>query len=85
MAAFNEELTRVPVAITSISVVLKDTFDENGDPYQSAHYSVRVVFSDGSTVVRKGDLVQYITPQQRQGLLDFMSALRTQAIDEFLP
>jgi hypothetical protein len=38
--------------------------------------------SSGAEVVRRGDLVLHITPQQRQGLMDFMTSLRAQAEQE---
>ncbi len=82
---FTTEPTKTPTEIGAIVVVLKDTFDEDGDPFQSAHYDVRIEMSDGPTVKRRGDLAPHITPAQRAALMSFMSTLRTQAEDEFLP
>lgn len=82
--AFQQEPTRTPVSIGNLVVILKDTWDEVGQPYQSAHFDIRVELSDGSEVVRRGDLVPHITQQQRQALMDFMAALRLQAMGEVL-
>lgn len=82
--AFIEESGRTPVSVDAIAVILKDAFGESG-PYQSAHYSVRILFSDGSSAVRKGNLVPHITVDQRNALMGFLDSLRTQAEGEFLP
>jgi hypothetical protein len=65
--------------------MLKDTFDEDGDPIQSVHYQVEVIRSDGSKASRRGDLFPHITPAQRSALSAFLDGLRTQAEGEFLP
>lgn len=77
--AFEQEPTRGPAGIGELIIVLKDSFDEEGQPYQSASFRIGVVMSDGSVVLRRGDLVPHITPAQRQGLLDFVANLRVQA------
>lgn len=81
--AFEPEPTRTPEAIGNIVVILKDAFGESG-PYQSAHFDVRIVLSDGREVSRRGDLVPHITPAQRTALMDFMDGLRTQAETQIL-
>jgi len=81
---FEREPTKIPESIDSVIVTLKDGFTEEGDPYQSAAFQVRVVMSDGSTIVRRGNLVLYLTPAQRQGLLNFMADLRAQAVAQVI-
>jgi len=83
--AFDLEQTITATEIRSVVAILKDSFDEGGAPVQSAHYQVEIGRSDGSRVSRRGNLVGHITTAQRQALLDFMAALRTQAEEEFLP
>jgi hypothetical protein len=82
--AFTTEVARVAEAIEDISIEL---FHPNpaGEEVAGATYSVQVRMSDGSIVVRTGDLVPHITVSQRNALLDFMATLRQQAIDQFLP
>jgi hypothetical protein len=83
--AFQQEPTRTPVGIGNIVVHLKDAAaTEEQAAYQSAHFEVKVVLSDGTIVHRTGDLAPHITPAQRQGLMDFMAALRAQAEEEIL-
>lgn len=82
--AFTQEPTRTPQAIGSVVVILKDAFNEEGSPYQSAHFDIQVELSDGSVIVRRGDLVPHITPAQRSALMTFMEGLRTQAEQEVL-
>lgn len=82
--AFDQEPTRTPTAIGSIVVALKDAFDGEGTPYQSAHFDVKVELSDGTVITRRGNLVPHITAAQRQGLMDFMASLRAQAEAEIL-
>jgi hypothetical protein len=78
--AFNPETTLTPESIGRIEVFLSD------DVEQKAEFDIAILMSDGTTQKhRRGDLVPHITPTQRQGLLDFMAALRVQAGDEILP
>jgi hypothetical protein len=86
--AFTPEPTRTPTEIRDIYVTLKDMVGgtlEHPDPYQEADFAVLVELSDGTNVRRSGDLVPHITPAQRQGLMDFMTALRAQAETQILP
>ncbi len=84
--AFTQESTKTPASIGNVVVTLKDSLDDGeGAPYQAAYYDVRIVMSDGSEVVRRGNLVPHITTAQRNALMDFMDALRVQAEGEFLP
>lgn len=82
--AFEPQNSITPASIGAIVVTLKDAFDENGQPYQSAAFELRIIMSDGSTKRRAGDLGTHITPQQRQALMNFMDSLRAQAEDQIL-
>lgn len=78
------ESARTPVAIGDISIELFNP-DPTGTGDAGATYSVQVHMSDGTTVVRSGNLVPHITVAQRNALLSFMASLRTQAAAEILP
>lgn len=82
--AFTKEPSRVPAAIAAISIQLYDP-DPTGSEVASSSFSVQVVMSDGSLVVRTGDLAPHITVAQRNSLLTFMAAMRTKAVAEILP
>jgi hypothetical protein len=82
--AFQEEPTRTPASIGTIQVILSDDFDGQGDPFQAAYFDIEVILSDGSKRTRRGDLASHITVAQRQGLMSFMDALRTQAEQQIL-
>jgi hypothetical protein len=81
---FTPEPIRTPEAIEDISVNL---FSPNpaGSESAGATYSVQVRISDGSVVVRTGDLVPHITQGEISALLGFMASLRVKAVAEFLP
>jgi len=84
--AFDAEPTRTPTSIGNIIITLKDAVSPpSASPYQAAYFDIQIVFSDGTYITRTGDLVPHITPAQRQGLIDFMDSLRTQAESEVLP
>lgn len=82
--AFAPEPTRTPESIETVVVILKDSINEIGEPYQSAAFRVRIVMSDGSATVRRGDLVPHITVAQRTALQDFMTSLRQQAVEQII-
>ena len=83
--AFDLEPTRTPVSIGNIVVLLKDAVASGEQPAsKSAHFEVKVLLSDGTTIQRRGDLVPHITPQQVQGLINFMNDLRVQAAAQIL-
>lgn len=82
--AFDKEGSRTPVAIADISIQLFDP-DPTGVEQQGATFSVQIRMSDGSLVVRTGDLVEQITVAQRNALMGFMASLRQQAIAQILP
>ena len=82
---FDQEPTRTPTEIGIIVVYLKDAVARDGEPaYQSAHFDVKIVLSDGTEITRHGDLVPHITPAQRTALMDFMAGLRAQAEEQIL-
>lgn len=83
--AFVQEPTRTPTEIRNIVIVLKDAFDEEGDPYQSAHFRIQIVLSDGTVMWRRGDLVPHITAGQRNALIQLMADLRAQAVNQIIP
>lgn len=87
---FNPEPTRTPIGIGTIIVRLKDVPEtvvegETRPAWQAAYFDVQVMLSNGWKTVRHGDLVPYITTAQRNALMSFMAALRTQAESEILP
>jgi hypothetical protein len=83
--AFTSEPTRTPQEIGNIVVILKDAVASGEQPaYQSAHFDVKIILSDGTVITRRGNLVPHITPAVRQALMDFMSDLRTQAEEQIL-
>jgi hypothetical protein len=83
--AFQQEPVRSPASIGTIVVTLKDGINRYDQPYQTADFDVKVYLSDGSIVGRHGDLVPHITAAQRQALVSFMAALRSQAESQILP
>jgi len=83
--AFPSEQTRSPQVIGNLVVTLKDAIAVGEQPaYQSAHFSVQVIFDNGSIVERRGDLAPHITAQQRNTLIQFLSDLRAQAEQQIL-
>jgi len=78
--AFSRENTATPQSIRDISIQITDLV--NGS--KAATFSVQVLMSDGTMRVRTGDLVPHITTAQRDGLLNFIAALRTQAAGQIL-
>ena len=82
--AFNQETGRTAEDIGTIVIILK-TNPNDPDVQQSAHFWFQVLFDDGSTKKVRGDLVPHITAAQRNGLMDFMDDLRTQAEEQVLP
>ena len=83
--AFELEPTRTPVSIGNIVVMLKDAVAQGEQPAsKSAHFEVKVLLSDGTMIQRRGDLVPHLTPQQVQGLINFMNDLRAQAQQQIL-
>lgn len=82
--AFAQEATRTPTAIADIEVRLYSP-DPTGDEVAGATYGAQIRMSDGSVVVRTGDLTPQLTQPQINSLLAFMAAMRAKAVDEFLP
>jgi len=88
--AFTVEPTRAPSGLGNIIVTLKDAvakFDPlsgSTASYQSAHFQIEITMTDGGTVLRRGDLVPYITTPERLGLMTFMETLRARAASQIL-
>ena len=80
--AFQPQPTITATGIGKMVVILKT--DPDADDPQSAHYQIEIERSDGSRKSLRGDLVPHITAAQRQGLMDFMASLRTQAEEQIL-
>jgi hypothetical protein len=85
--AFGREPTVTATAIGNIVIELSDLIltDGSGDHKYLGTFNVKVQRSDGSEVARSGNLLPHLTTAQRNALLSFMQALRTQAEDELLP
>ena len=92
--AFPRETARTAASIRDISIELADIlspgFDlnENGievprERYR-ATFNVQIVMSDGSVVVRRGNLVPHTTTAQRNALVAFVQSLRAQAEAQLL-
>lgn len=81
--AFSEEPTRTPNAIGAIDIKIHTTGPSGAGG--AVDYSVKIVFSDGSVVVRSGDLLPHLSQAQINGLISFMNDMRTKAESEFLP
>ena len=87
MAEFDKAISRTPVAIRDLSVVLVDyvATDEEHPARQEARYEVQVEYSTGEIVVKSGNLVPYITTAQINALKAFLTSLRAQAVTQILP
>lgn len=81
---FNRETAVTATGVGTMVVILKTNLDDP-DVQQSAHFQLLVLRSDGSRKSLRGNLVPHITEAQRNGLMDFMAALRTQAEEQILP
>lgn len=82
--AFSSAVTLVPSAIGEIEITLISP-DPAGDESPRATFRVEVRYSDGSTRIVAGDLVPHLTPAQITGQLNFLDAMRAQAISQILP
>lgn len=86
MAEFDKAISRTPVAIRDLSVVLVDYVAAGEQPArQEARYEVQVEYSTGEIVVKSGNLVPYITTTQINALKAFLTSLRAQAVTQILP
>ena len=84
--AFEQAISRTPVAIRDLSVVLVDYVATGEQPArQAARYEVQVEYDTGEIIVKQGDLVPHITPAQITALQAFIAALRMQAVTQILP
>jgi hypothetical protein len=83
--AFNPEPTRTPEAIGNIVVTLRDSVEYMETPAgQSASFSLIVVFDDGSTIRRSGNLAPHLEGPEQSALMDFMDTLRARAVAQIL-
>lgn len=85
--AFTREAIRTPVAVGEIHIELIDAplgLPPAMPATKGATYRVQILYSDGTTDWRNGDLVPHITQNQINQLLAFMDAMRTKAVAEFI-
>lgn len=87
MAEFDKAISRSPVAIRDLSVVLVDYVetDEEHPARQEGRYEVQVEYSTGEIVIKSGNLVPHITTAQINALKAFLTSLRAQAVEQILP
>lgn len=81
--AFTQEPTKTPTAIGSLIVELFLP-DPSTQELPGASFKVQIKLSDGTTVMRNGDLIPHLTAQQINQLTAFMTELRLKAEDELL-
>ena len=85
MTAFDQAISRTPVAIRDLSVVLVDYVANGDEPARrTARYEVQVEYDTGEIVVLQGDLVPHITQLQIDALIAFIAGLRIQAEEQIL-
>ena len=83
--AFDKAISRTPVAIRDLSVVLVDYVEDCDRPArQEARYEIQVEYNTGEIIVKQGDLVPHITPTQITALQEFIAGLRIQAEEQIL-
>lgn len=82
--ALPQAITRTPVAIGGVRVVLTDPIPAAETP-KSAEYRIEVVYSDGSVGVVSGNLAPHLSQAQINALMTFMNDMRTKATAEILP
>lgn len=88
--AFIQQPIAAPTSIGDIQITLYDPGEGSaatgGIPnVQGVHYTVQVVYSDGSVRALSGNLVPHLTTTQINGLLSFVAAMRVKANAEILP
>lgn len=84
--AFDKAITAIPTEIADISITLTDYVAAGEEAaYQSARYSVQVLYGDGEIKVMTGNLVPHLTQAQIDGLMGFLGDLRIKADTEILP
>lgn len=89
--AFTRQPTKTPASIGNVVVILKDwpqRMSQPGRPAvaagQSVHFSVDVVYSDGTQEEVMGDLAPHLSAAQITQLQQFMAAMRAKAVAELL-
>lgn len=83
--AFTTEPTVTATEIKSVTIHLVDYYDETATLQHTANFDLDVLRSDGSMKRIAGNLVPHITTVQRDALIAFMVALRSQAETQVLP
>lgn len=86
MTEFEKAIIKTPRAIRDLSVVLVDyvATDEEHPARQEARFEIQIEYSSGEIVVRRGNLVPYITTTQISALKTFLASLREQAEKQIL-
>jgi hypothetical protein len=83
--AFDLEPTKTPAAIGHIVVTLRDLVEyQDRPPTQSASFDIIIVFNDGSTTRRSGNLAPHLLPGEQTALMEFMTTLRARAVAQIL-
>lgn len=80
--AFQKAVGRTPVDVGKIEVWM--TTDPSAIPSQTIWYRVQVIFSDGTSEDRTGDLAPELSGAQITQQVGFMAAMRTKAITGFI-
>lgn len=84
--AFEPITAPVPVSIGEINTNLFDPDPSSGLGIpKSAHATVQIVMSDGTSVYRTYNPANHLPPETIQQLIAFVDSLRTKANNEILP
>lgn len=87
MADFKRLEAITPVSIPRLTIRLTREDDPDpimgSGPYQAA-FELIVTMSDGSPKIIQGDLVPYITTEERNALINFIETLQTRAEAQIL-
>lgn len=77
----DDALPASPATVTDIGVrdISLELF-RAADGSQSARYSIQVERSDGSIVVRTGNLIPHLTNPETNGLVTLVNRIRTKAM-----
>lgn len=85
--AFSKEPVRTAISVGEIRIVFRDDAPAglpiNG-PEESISYQVLINYSDESQMWRKGDLAPHLTGAQITTIVNFVNAMRTKAVAEFI-
>lgn len=84
--AFTEQASSIPTSIGAIVITLLDKPVSDEPALKTARYKVHVLDQDGQEMrVIEGDLVPHLVQADVTWLLDFVTRMRTKAVDELLP